>query len=62
LLADVRLFDIYRGEQIGPGKKSLAFSLTYQSDESTLTDKVVARRQRDIVSRLERELNAQLRS
>jgi phenylalanyl-tRNA synthetase beta chain len=62
LLTEARLFDIYRGEQIGPAKKSLAFSLTFQSEESTLTDKVVARRQRDIVTRLERELGAKLRS
>lgn len=62
LLTEVRLFDIYRGEQIGAGKKSLAFSLTFQSEDSTLTDKVVARPQRNIVTRLERELGAKLRS
>ena len=32
-LTGVRLFDVYRGEQIGAGKKSLAYSLTYQSAE-----------------------------
>jgi phenylalanyl-tRNA synthetase beta chain len=62
LLTNVRLFDVYRGEQIGTGKKSLAYSLTFQSDTSTLTDKVVARQQQNIVTRLERELGAQLRS
>ncbi|RME74607.1 MAG: phenylalanine--tRNA ligase subunit beta, partial [Chloroflexi bacterium] len=62
LLVGVRLFDVYRGPQIGPGKKSLAYSLTFQSDQSTLTDKVVARQQKSIVKRLERELGAQLRS
>ena len=62
LLTDARLFDVYRGEPIEAGKKSLAFSLTFQSDERTLTDKVVARQQNNIVNRLERELGARLRS
>ncbi|MEW5960560.1 MAG: phenylalanine--tRNA ligase subunit beta [Chloroflexota bacterium] len=62
LLARVQLFDVYRGEQIGAGKKSLAYSLTFQSDKSTLTDQVVARQQQNIVKRLERELGARLRS
>jgi phenylalanyl-tRNA synthetase beta chain len=61
LLTQVRLFDVYRGEQIGPGKKSLAYSLTFQSEKSTLTDKVVARQQQNIVKRLEHELGAKLR-
>lgn len=62
LLTRVRLFDVYRGEQIGPGKKSLAYSLTFQSDKSTLTDKVVARQQQNIVKRLEQTFGARLRS
>jgi phenylalanyl-tRNA synthetase beta chain len=62
LLTDIRLFDVFRGEQIGAGKKSLAFSLTFQSEERTLTDNVVARQQKNIVNRLERELGAKLRS
>jgi phenylalanyl-tRNA synthetase beta chain len=62
LLTEVRLFDVFRGEQIGAGKKSLAYSLTFQSEEKTLTDKVVARQQNNIVKRLERELGAKLRS
>ena len=32
------LFDVYRGDQVGGGKKSLAFSLTYQAPDRTLTD------------------------
>lgn len=60
-LTNVRLFDIYRGEQIGAGKKSLAYSLTYQDPERTLTDKDAAKLRNKIVKRLERELGAQLR-
>ncbi len=36
LLADVRLFDVYRGDRIGAGKKSLAYSMTYQAQDHTI--------------------------
>ncbi len=62
LLVDARLFDVFRGEQLGAGKKSLAYSLTFQADDRTLTDDVVAKQQAKIVQRLERELGAKLRS
>ncbi|MGC8780971.1 MAG: phenylalanine--tRNA ligase subunit beta, partial [Anaerolineae bacterium] len=38
LLVGLRLFDVYRGDQIPPGKKSLAYSLTFQAADRTLTD------------------------
>ncbi|MGD8455325.1 MAG: phenylalanine--tRNA ligase subunit beta [Anaerolineales bacterium] len=60
-VAAATLFDIYRGEQIGKGKKSLAYSLTYQAPDRTLTDKEVAKVRNKIVKRLEREVNARLR-
>jgi phenylalanyl-tRNA synthetase beta chain len=41
LLEDVQLFDVYRGAQVGAGKKSLAFRLTYRDPEATLTDQRV---------------------
>jgi phenylalanyl-tRNA synthetase beta chain len=61
LLRSVNLFDVYRGKQIGAGKKSLAYRLVYQADERTLTDKEVAKLRGKIVSRLEREVGATLR-
>ena len=61
LVRQVTLFDVYTGPQVPPGKKSLAFSVLYQSDERTLTDEEVGRAQRAIVARLERELDARLR-
>jgi phenylalanyl-tRNA synthetase beta chain len=61
-LTEVSLFDVYRGEQLGEGKKSLAYSLVYQHPEKTLTDKEVAAIRQSIVKRLEKELDAQLRS
>ena len=60
-VTDVRLFDVYRGEQIGAGKKSLAYSLTYQSDK-TMTDAEAATIRNKIVKRLEHEVGAKLRS
>lgn len=62
LLAGVRLFDIFRSEQIGPGKKSLAYNLTYQSYEKTLTPADAAQIRGRIIRRLEQELGAKLRS
>jgi phenylalanyl-tRNA synthetase beta chain len=60
-VTDVHLFDVYRGKQIGPGKKSLAYSLTYQDPERTLTDEDAAKLRNKIVRRLEQELGAKLR-
>ena len=62
LLKGVRLFDVYRGDPIPAGQKSLAYSLTYQTDERTLTDKEVARVHEKIVKSAERELGAKLRA
>ncbi len=62
LVRSVVLFDVYRGEQVGTGKKSLAYRLTYQADDHTLTDREVGKLRTKIVRRLERELGAALRS
>jgi phenylalanyl-tRNA synthetase beta chain len=62
MLADVRLFDVFHGEQVGTGKKSLAYSLTYQSFDKTLTDADAAQVRNRIVKRLEQEFGAKLRS
>ncbi|HEX7973220.1 MAG TPA: phenylalanine--tRNA ligase subunit beta [Anaerolineales bacterium] len=61
-LTDVRLFDVYRGEQIGAGKKSLAYSLTYQVPDRTLTDQEVLQIRQRIIRRLDQELSAKIRS
>ncbi|MCH8882747.1 MAG: phenylalanine--tRNA ligase subunit beta [SAR324 cluster bacterium] len=63
LLREVALFDHYRDDAtIGAGKKSLAYALTYQADDRTLTDKEVAKVRGKIVRRLDTELGAVLRS
>ena len=61
-LSGVRLFDIFRGGPVGEGKKSLAYNLTYLSDERTLTDKDATKIRTRIVDRLEKEVGAVLRS
>ncbi len=61
LVREVRVFDVYMGDQVPPGKKSLAFSLLYQSDDHTLTDEEVARAQRKLIERLRRDFSAELR-
>jgi phenylalanyl-tRNA synthetase beta chain len=61
LLRQVRLFDLYRGESIAPGTKSLAFALSYQADDRTLTDKEVDRAHKKIEDRLKHKLKAQIR-
>ncbi|GJQ38787.1 MAG: phenylalanine--tRNA ligase beta subunit [Anaerolineaceae bacterium] len=58
----VRLFDAYRDEKIGANKKSLAYSLTYQSPDKTMTDAEAAQIRNRIVKRLEHEVGARLRS
>jgi phenylalanyl-tRNA synthetase beta chain len=62
LVRSVVLFDVYRGEQVGTGQKSLAYRLTYQADDRTLTDRAVSKVRTRIVRRLERETGATLRS
>jgi phenylalanyl-tRNA synthetase beta chain len=61
LLRDVRLFDLYRGESIPAGHKSLAYALTYQADDRTLTDKEVDKAHEKIEGRLRHVLKAQVR-
>lgn len=62
LVTAVRLFDIFRGEQLGAGKKSLAYSLTYQLPDRTLTDSDTQQVRQRIIRRLEQDLGAKLRA
>lgn len=61
IMESIDLFDVYRGEQIGEGKKSLAFSITFRHAERTLTDDDINPIVDAIVSDLEAKLHAQLR-
>ena len=61
LLRSLRLFDVYRGVSIPAGKKSLAYALSYQADDRTLTDKEVDKLHKKIEDRLRQVLKAQIR-
>ncbi len=61
LLADVRVFDAYTGDQLPDGRKSLGLSLTYMSEERTLTDAEVEEAHGRIVARLLDRFHAELR-
>lgn len=61
-LREIRVFDVYRGDQVGEGRKSVAFSVAYQSSERTLSDED-ARLLRDaIVAALRERFDAELRA
>ncbi len=61
LLCELNLFDVYAGEQVPPGKKSLAYALLYRSDERTLKDEEAQAVHQRIQRAVEQELGAQVR-
>ena len=61
LLRDVRVFDVYRGEQAGEGRKSVALHLSFQSSERTLTDEEAAELRERIVAALGERHGAEVR-
>jgi phenylalanyl-tRNA synthetase beta chain len=61
LLRSVKLFDIYRGANLGEGKKSLAFSLELRADDRTLTDADTEPVIRKVLEALSSECGAVLR-
>jgi phenylalanyl-tRNA synthetase beta chain len=58
----MRVFDVYRGEQVGEGQKSLAFRVVFQSPDRTLTDEDAAALRARIVSALADRFGATLRA
>jgi phenylalanyl-tRNA synthetase beta chain len=61
-LHDIRPFDVYRGEQVGAGRKSVAFAVSFQSPERTLTDEDAAKLREKIVTALRERFGAELRA
>jgi phenylalanyl-tRNA synthetase beta chain len=61
LLADLQLFDLYRGKGIDSGKKSLALGLTLQDSSRTLTDRDVDLVMERVLTRLRDDFGATLR-
>jgi len=62
LLREARVFDVYRGEQVGEGRKSVAIHLAFQSPERTLTDGEAAELRGKIVAALAEQFGAELRA
>ena len=61
LIEKVELFDIYQGNQVPGGKKSVAYGITYRAIDKTLTDQEINTLQEQILKTLEAELGAYLR-
>ena len=61
LLSRVEVFDVYRGDQIGAGKVSLALHLVFQSPDRTLTDAEADHARGEIVTALQSQFGAELR-
>jgi phenylalanyl-tRNA synthetase beta chain len=61
-LREIRVFDVYRGDQVGHGRKSVAFSVAYQASDRTLTDEDAARLRNAIVDVLAERFGAELRA
>jgi phenylalanyl-tRNA synthetase beta chain len=61
-LREMKPFDVYRGEQVGPGRKSVAFRVEFRSPERTLTDEEAARLREKIVEALQSKFGAELRN
>jgi phenylalanyl-tRNA synthetase beta chain len=62
LLAGARVFDLYHGEQVGAGRKSLALALSFRAPDRTLTDEDVAPLRERIVAALRDGLGGELRA
>jgi len=61
-LRELRVFDVYRGEQVGEGKKSVALAVAFQSPERTLSDEDAAKLREQIVTALAERFGAELRA
>ena len=60
-IRSVTLFDVYTGDQVGQGKKSLAYSIFYQAEDTTLTDEKVNALHERILTRLRNRFSAEIR-
>ena len=61
LLTDITLFDVYTGEHVEEGKKSMAYSLTFLAKDRTLTDDEINSMLEKIIQEVEKKLGASLR-
>ena len=62
LIKEVKIFDVYRGEDIGTGKKSIAFSITLEPKDKTLSEQDIDLISKKIISTVQEVTGATLRS
>jgi len=62
LLRAAEIFDVYRGEQVGAGKKSVALAAAFQSPDRTLSDEDAAKLRERVVAALGEQFGAELRA
>lgn len=62
LITDVSVFDVYEGEHLEPGKKSLAVQVTIQPTEKTMTDAEIETLSTQIINLVQRHTGAVLRT
>lgn len=62
LVKNVQIFDLYQGENLPKGKKSVAYSLLYQHPEKTLTDDDIETSYQEIIDTINKQFNAYVRS
>ena len=62
MLESIDVFDVYKGENVSEGKKSIAYSLVFKNNDRTLTDEEVTNLFEKMISEVENKLNAELRN
>ena len=62
ILSDISVFDVYTGDNIGSDEKSIAYNLTFQMSDRTLTDEEVTKVFENIITEVENKIGAKLRN
>jgi phenylalanyl-tRNA synthetase beta chain len=62
LLESARLFDVYEGEGVGEGRRSLGWAFRFRADDRTLTDEDVEAEMNALSAALEKRFDARIRS
>ncbi|WP_353866998.1 hypothetical protein [uncultured Sharpea sp.] len=61
ILVDAKIFDVYEGEHVEEGKKSIAISLRFQDPAKTLDEESITKAMHAILERVKKEFNAVIR-
>ena len=62
IIQEVEVFDVYEGEHVEAGKKSIALTITFQSADKTLTDQDINTIHEKVLDALRKDVNAELRA